>query len=172
MPEKDFEVKGIGEGAEDNIYIEEIPFAGLDEFWELHIKYLTEDGIISDEEDIEYFSGPEYRGALSSRMSRDRDKHHMIWFIRAGKRIGAASYCIYQSGDGKCFVYDFWVFPEFRGNGTGHRCFAELERYTGSDGAEYYEINSTKEESVRFWKSVGFAENGKDEYDMPLFIKR
>ena len=47
----------------------------------------------------------------------------------------------------------------------GHRCFEALEKYTKADGAVYYEINSTKEESVRFWKTLGFIENGKDEYD-------
>jgi GNAT superfamily N-acetyltransferase len=67
---------------------------------------------------------------------------------------------------------DFWVFPGYRGNGTGHRCFEVLEQYTRKDGAVYYEINSEKEASVRFWKSLGFIENGRDEYDMPLFIKR
>ena len=31
--------------------------------------------------------------------------------------------------------------------------------------------NSTKEDSIRFWKSIGFTPNGKDEYDIPLFYK-
>ena len=35
-----------------------------------------------------------------------------------------------------------------------------------------HEINSTKEDSIRFWKSIGFTPNGKDEYDIPLFIKK
>ena len=64
------------------------------------------------------------------------------------------------------------MFPEFRGNGIGHKCFYALESYTRADGAKYYEINSQKEDSIRFWKSLGFEENGKDEYEMPLFIKR
>ena len=34
------------------------------------------------------------------------------------------------------------------------------------------QINSTKENSIRFWKSIGFTPNGKDEYDIPLFIKK
>ena len=34
------------------------------------------------------------------------------------------------------------------------------------------QINSTKENSIRFWKSIGFIPNGKDEYDMSLFIKK
>ena len=33
-------------------------------------------------------------------------------------------------------------------------------------------INSTKENSIRFWKFIGFTPNGKDEYDIPLFIKK
>ena len=153
------------------ITIEEIPVEELGAFWDLHIAYLVEDGIISDEEDIDYFTGEEYRGILEAHMKRGSDRHHMVYFRRDGQRIGAASYCTYRSEGGKCFIMDFWVFPGCRGNGTGHRCFEALERYTRADGATAYELNSTKEDSVRFWKSLGFTENGVDEYDMPLFIK-
>ena len=154
------------------ISIEEIPVERIHEFWEIHLKYLVDDGIISDDEDIAYFSGEEYRGILENHMIRSKDKHHMVYFCRDGVRIGAASYCTYQSEGGKSFIMDFWVFPEFRGSGTGHQCYEALEQYTKSDGAKYYELNSEKENSVRFWKSIGFVENGKDEYDMLLLIKR
>ena len=154
------------------IIIEEIPVERINEFWEIHINYLVDDGMISDEEDIAYFTGKEYRGILEDHMIRSTDKQHMVYFCRDGERIGAASYCIYQSEDGKCFILDYWVFPQFRGNGTGHRCFEALEQYTKADGAQYYELNSTKENSIRFWKSTGFVENGKDEYDMLLLEKR
>ena len=92
------------------IQIEEIPVEKLDEFWERHIRYLVDDGIISGEEDYEYFSGAEYRGILTDHMLRGTDRHHMVWFCRDGTRIGAASYCIYDSEDGKCFILAFWVF--------------------------------------------------------------
>jgi len=154
------------------IIIEEIPVERINEFWEIHINYLVDDGMISDEEDIAYFTGKEYRGILEDHMIRSTDKQHMVYFCRDGERIGAASYCTYQSEDGKCFILDYWVFPQFRGNGTGHRCFEALEQYTKADGAQYYELNSTKENSIRFWKSMGFVENGKDEYDMLLLVKR
>ncbi|MBQ4474461.1 MAG: GNAT family N-acetyltransferase [Lachnospiraceae bacterium] len=154
------------------IELEEIPVERMAEFWELHMRYLVDDGIIFDEDDRAYFSGREYRGILEEHMRRDTDRHHMVYFRRDGERIGAASYCIYQSEDGKCFILDFWVFPEFRGNGTGHRCFEALQAYAEADGAKYYELNSEKEDSVRFWKSLGFAEHGRDEYDMPLLVKR
>ena len=154
------------------ITIEEIPAERTDEFWTLHMKYLIDDGIIEDEEDIGYFSGDEYRGIIKDQMKREHDRHHMVFFVQENQRIGAAQYCTYLSEDGKCFILDFWVFPQFRGNGTGHSCFRVFEEYTKAAGAVYYEINSEKEDSVRFWKSLGFTENGTDEYDMPVFIKR
>lgn len=156
----------------NEIMIEEITVAEVNEFWDSHIKYLIDDEIITDEEDEDYFKGDDYRGVIMAHMVRERDRHHIVYFRSNNKRIGAASYCTYQSEDGKCFVLDFWVFPQFRGDGTGHRCFEALDRYTRTDGAIYYELNSEKENSIRFWKSVGFVENGKDEYDVPLYIKR
>lgn len=158
--------------AEQAVEIQEIPVERIDEFWAIHLRYLVDDGIIGDEEDIAYFAGEEYRGIIRAHMLRDADRHHMVYFVRTGERIGAAQYNTYQSEDGKCFILDFWVFPPFRGRGTGCLCFEALERYTKADSARYYEINSEKEGSVRFWKSLGFAENGRDEYDMPLFVKR
>ena len=64
------------------------------------------------------------------------------------------------------------MFPEYRGNGTGHACFEAFECYTRLDGALYYELNSEKEDFIRFWKSLGFVENGVDEWDMKVFVKR
>ena len=37
------------------ITIQEISIENADDFWKEHMKYLVEDEIISDEEDIEYF---------------------------------------------------------------------------------------------------------------------
>jgi len=154
------------------IKIEQIPVARIDDFWELHYRYLVDDGIVTDEEDTEYFAGPEYRDVIRAHMLRSVDKHHMVWFLRGDARIGAAQYCTYQSEDGKCFLMDFWVFPEYRGRGTGHRCFEALEAHTRADGAVYYEINCEKENAHRFWLSLGFRDNGVDEYDMPRMERR
>lgn len=154
------------------IELHEIPLGEIDLFWREHLKYLVEDGIVTDPEDLAYFSGEEYRGVIWEHMRREPDRHHLVWFCEEKVRVGAASYCIYQSEDGKCFILDFWVFPGHRGGGMGHRCFEALERYTRATGAAYYQLNSEKEASVRFWKSLGFVDDGRDEYDMPLFVKR
>ena len=67
---------------------------------------------------------------------------------------------------------DFWVFPFYRGNGTGHECAQRFFEYTKNDGALYYALNYAKEDSLRFWESLGFIDNGTDEYGSPLMIKK
>ena len=153
------------------IKIEEIPVAHIEEFWEIHFRYLIDDGIITDEEDMEYFQSAEYRDVIKAHMIRRVDQHHMLYFVRNGVRIGAAQYNTYHSEDGKCFVLDFWVFPEFRGNGMGHKCYETLEKYTKAQDARYYELNVNKENSARFWASLGFVDHGEDEWGMKLMVK-
>ncbi len=153
------------------ISIEEIPVERIDEFWKLHFQYLLDDEIITDQEDRAYFQSGEYRDTIQSQMIRLVNRHHMVYFVRGGVRIGAAQYNTYQTEGGKCYILDFWVFPEFRGNGTGHRCFAALEAYTKDGGAVCYEINCVKENAHRFWRSLGFEDQGVDEYGMPVMTK-
>lgn len=153
------------------ITIEEIPVEKIDEFWKIHFEYLIRDEIVTDDEYKEYFQSEEYRGLIRSHMIREQDKHHLIYFIQTNVQIGAAQFNTYQSEDGKCFILDFWVFPEFRGNGTGHRCFRALEEYTKKAGAIYYELNCDRAKAQRFWHDNGFIHKGVDEFDMPLMIK-
>lgn len=154
------------------IKIEEIPVERADEFWKIQFHYLVEDGMVVTEEEKEYFSSSEYRSHLEGLMKRDPDKLHMVYFVRDGVQIGASQYCTFQSEDGKCFILDFWVFPEHRGGGTGHACFDTLTAYTRTDGALYYALNYAKEDSRRFWLSQGFADAGQDEYGSPLMVKK
>lgn len=146
--------------------------AELNEFWKLHIRYLIEDGIISSAEDIDYFSGEEYRSVIEAHMKRDENRHHLAWFVREGKRIGACSYCIYDGEDGKCFLLDFWVFKPYRGDGCGHHCVTAFFEHTKAQGAAYYELNCSLTDPTRFWKAHGFVENGEDEWGEPLFIRK
>lgn len=152
------------------IGIEEVPVAETEAFFAKHLSYLIDDEIISEEEDKQYFAGEEYRGVIRAHMERDHNTHHLVYFVRYGKRIGAASYCTYEEEDGKCFILDFWVFKEYRGLGTGHYCYYALEDYTKKQGAKYYQLNATKQESVRFWRAFGFVEDGVDEWGLPLYV--
>src|SRR5574344_325873 len=154
------------------IKIEEITLADINDFWKAHIDCLLDDEMISSKEDISYFSGRRYRGLLEEHMVREKDKQHMAYFLRDGIRIGAVSYCTFQSEDGKCFILDFWVFPSYRGGGTGHKFFRAFFEHAKAGGALYYALNCDKESSHRFWLSLGFADNGVDDYGAQLMIKR
>lgn len=154
------------------IRIEEIPVERINEYWDIQFRYLVNDGMVTTEDEKEYYLSAEYRDALKGHMLRTPDTLHMIYFVRDNVRIGASQYCIFKSEDGKCFILDFWVFPEYRGSGTGHKCFQKLYEYTQNDGAKYYALNYAKEDSHRFWLSLGFLDNGMDEYGSPLMIKR
>ena len=155
-----------------SITLKEIAQEKIAEFWDLHIDYLISDGIITDQEDIDYFRSDEYRKTMEAQMSETADRQHMAYFMRAGQGIGAVSWCLFTSENGLCFIMDFWVFRQFRGSNTGHDCFLAFERYVQKEGAVYYQLNSTKPDSIRFWQSLGFSQIGCDEYGMPLFEKR
>lgn len=154
------------------ITIEEIPAERASEFWAIQFQYLVDDGMLDTEEEKEYYSSDKYRGHLDSLTRRDPDRLHRVYFVRDGVRIGASQYCTFQSEDGKCFILDFWVFPEYRGGGTGRACFEALTAYTQADGAVYFALNYAKEDSRMFWLSNGFADDGVDEYGAPLMVKR
>lgn len=157
----------------DRIQIEEIPKSDINTFWTLHWEYLNRDIFTpkDTQEDREYFLSPDYRDTIERFMDRTPDKAHLVYFVRNGTRIGCAQYIIYKSKDGQCFVLDFWVFPAFRGHGTGHRCFEALSQYVKADGALYFQINAMGERARRFWQSLGFLDDGVDEYGDPLMKK-
>ncbi|MDY5730131.1 MAG: GNAT family N-acetyltransferase [Eubacteriales bacterium] len=154
------------------IELQEIALCDVQAFWALHLQYLTQDEIICDAEELAYFAGREYRDILEAHMQRETDKHHMLYFVENGVRIGACQYTTYQSEDGKCFILDYWIFAPYRNKGKGMQCFMALMQYTGKDGARYYALNSTKPASIRFWKRLGFVECGMDEWGMKVFVKR
>ncbi len=155
------------------ITIEEIPKEDVSAYWALHWEYLNRDifGPDDTQEDRAHFLSEDYRGTIEQFMDRMPDKVHIVYFVREGDRIGCAQYITYKSEDGKCFVLDFWVFPGYRGNGTGHRCFEALSRYAREDGAAYIEINAESERARSFWQSLGFEDDGVDEYGAPLMKK-
>ena len=63
------------------------------------------------------------------------------------------------------------MYPQFRGNGTGKECAKVLLNWAEENGALYAELNHGSNERRRhFWESVGFIENGADEWGEPLMI--
>ena len=141
-------------------------------FWEqLHIYHRRDIFPDPGNEDLEYFLGSEYHDHMMKIHGRPQDRCCFLFFRRGGQDIGFAVPVIYTSEDSKCFIMEFCVYPEFRGNGTGKECAAVLLDWARENGALYAELNcGSNERRRRFWESVGFVGNGADEWGEPLML--
>ena len=123
------------------------------------------------DEDRTYFLGDEYYLHMQKIHDRPQDRCYYLFFCHDGQDIGLALPVIYNTEDSKCFILEFCVFPEFRGNGTGKECAGILLDWVKENGALYAELNyGGSDWRLRFWESVGFIENGADEWGEPLMI--
>ena len=141
-------------------------------FWEqLHAYHKRDIFPDSDHEDLKYFLGSEYYKHMMKVHSRPQNRCFFLFFHRNGQNIGFAMPVIFSSEDGKCFIMEFCIYPEFRGNGTGKECARALLHWAREHGALYAELNYGGDERRRhFWESVGFVENGSDAWGEPLMI--
>lgn len=142
-------------------------------FWEQLYSYHKRD-IFPDPEDenLKHFlSDTEYRVQIEHVHNRLQDRCYYLFFERNGQDIGFALPAIFTSEDGKCFILEFCIFPDFRDGGTGRECAAVLLEWAKEHGARYAELNyGGDERRLRFWKRVGFVENGVDEWGEPLML--
>lgn len=142
-------------------------------FWKQLRIYFKRD-IFPDPEDEnrEYFlSDTEYRAHMQKIHDRPQDRCYYLFFHRDGQDIGFAMPVIFTTEDGKCFIMEYCIYPEFRGNGTGKACARVLLDWARDNGALYAELNYGSNERRRhFWETVGFVENGADEWGEPLML--
>lgn len=118
-----------------------------------------------------FSQGSQYWVQLQEIHNRPKHRCHYLFFCQGGKNIGFAMPVLYKSEDGKCFLMEFCVFPEYRGHGIGKQCVEVLLKWAKENGGTYVELNYGKNERrLRFWKSVGFVENGANEWGEPLMI--
>lgn len=151
---------------------EAITQADVTYFWEQLNIYHKRDILPDPEnEDRAYFLGEEYRSAIQKIHDRPQDRCHYLFFDRDGQDIGFAMPIIYSTEDSKCFIMEFCVYPQFRGNGIGKVCAKILLQWAKENGALYAELNYGNDARRRhFWESVGFICNGADEWGEPLMI--
>ena len=151
---------------------EAVTEADIEVFWAQLYAYYRRD-ILSDPEDgdREHFLGGEYRSHMQAVHDRPQDRCWYLFFERDGADIGFAMPAIFTSEDGKCFLTDFCVFPEFRGGGSGTQCAQALLRWAKERGAQYAELNYGGDaRRKRFWSRIGFLPNGRDEWGEPLML--
>lgn len=141
-------------------------------FWEQLRAYYKRD-IFPDPKDMdrEFFLGEEHQAQLQQIHDRPQDPCYYLFFHRDGQDIGFALPVIFTSEDGKCFILEFCVYPEFRGNGTGKACAQALLTWAKAHGAHYAELNyGGNQRRCRFWERVGFVKNGVDEWGDALML--
>lgn len=116
----------------------------VERFWqELHAYHARDVFPDPAEEDRAYFlDDSQYRAAVQRIHDREGDRCYYLLFRREGRDIGFALTALYPSEDGKCFVMEFCVLPEFRGGGTGTACARLLldwaaDRGAAADGGEH-----------------------------------
>ena len=142
-------------------------------FWEQLHSYHERDIFPNpkDESLKHFLNDAEYRAQIEHVHNRPQDNCYYLFFQRNGQDIGFALPVIFTSEDGKCFIMEFCVYPEFRGNGTGRACAAVLLDWAKARGARYAELNyGGDERRLRFWRRIGFVENGVDEWGEPLML--
>lgn len=121
--------------------------------------------------DLAYFLSEPYLAQLNTLHGRETDRLHFLFFERGGREIGFAMPAIYESEDGKCFIMEFCVYPEFRGGGTGRACGEALLDWAQARGTQYFELNCGTNQRQRFWGRLGFQPNGRDEWGEPLMLR-
>ncbi len=142
-------------------------------FWEqLHIYHKRDIFPNPEDEDLAFFlDDTQYRTNIQSIHDRPQDRCYYLFFHRDGQDIGFAMPVIYATEDGKCFIMEFCVYPEFRGNGTGTACAKALLNWAKEHGGKYAELNCGSDpRRQRFWGRLGFIENGADEWGEPLMM--
>lgn len=104
-------------------------------FWEQLYNYYKRD-IFPDSVDGEqnHFLGGEYRQHMEIIHKRPQDRCYYLLFYQNEQNVGFAMPVIYTSEDGKCFIMDFCVYPEFRGNGMGKECARALLKWAEKKG--------------------------------------
>lgn len=141
-------------------------------FWEqLHAYHRRDIFSASDAEELDHFLGSEYHDRVMEVHGRAQDRCRFLFFRRDGRDIGFVMPVIFTSEDGKCFIMEFCIYPEFRGGGTGRECAGVLLDWAKEHGALYAELNyGGSERRRRFWQAAGFVENGADEWGEPLML--
>lgn len=142
-----------------------------DFFWEQLAAYFQRD-IFPEPggEERDHFLSSEYRAHMEKIHEREYDRCHYLLLCKNDTAIGFAMAVIFHTEDAKCFLMEFCVFPQFRGNGTGTQCAQIFLSWAKSQGAAYVEINCDTAQRQRFWKRLGFQMNGVDQWGVPLMM--
>ena len=147
----------------------------LKKFWIMMDEYMVRDifpyssiGRVLSQEDKEWFFSSEYRNALYTLSKRDVDTFFFAFLTMKEEVVGFVYYGTYLSEDGKCFISEYCILPEYRNKGLGKEYFRVLKESEMRRGAKYFELNVSNERNKGFWEKLGFKNDGFDEHNVML----
>lgn len=154
------------------VQIRECAGPAEDAFFRAELKAYFERDMFPDpqDEDRAYFLGSDYEADMERLHGQEKDRLRYLLFERENEKIGFVMATIYDSEDKRCFLMEFCVFPQFRGNGTGRACAEAFRQWAIGEGAEYIELNAHTEQRKRFWRSAGYRDNGCDDWGDPALM--
>lgn len=142
-------------------------------FWEALHQYHIRD-VFPDpaqKEELQYFLSGEYQDGIQRAHDRAENRCRYFFFRQENREIGFALAALFTGEDGKLFILEFCIYPEYRSRGLGHACAGALLDWSREQGGRYAELNCAgPERRMRFWKSIGFVPNGFDEWGEPLLL--
>ncbi len=149
-------------------------------FWERRNEYFLGDIIPNHEmgdeltkSDIDCFFSKEYKDHIMMLFKRKTDPLYIVLINEGNTNIGFITYVIYNSEDGKCFILDYCIHPEYRSKGIGKTAFNQLQKVFIEKGATYIDLNISNRKNEKFWTSIGFAKTTiKDERNKYIYRKR
>ncbi len=147
----------------------------LQKYWKIRDEYMVRDvfpdasfGPPLTETDKEWFFSEKYRNTVTAISKRDIDRFNFVFLKMNNDIVGFADYGTYLSEDGKCFIVDFCILPEFRNKGLGGKYFTMIKLMEVEKGAKYFELNVSNDRNKHFWEMQGFMFDGYDEYGAML----
>ena len=144
-------------------------------FWKLFDSYINELSVnisLGDDFDLDYFYSDEYRDAIEELRIRDRNPLRILFINKEEEIIGFLMYVTYFDEEGKCFLMEYYIQPNYRNLGYGKSAYLKAENHINDEGALYIELTPTNESNERFWSSVGFEKSEDMDEDNKYYYRK
>ncbi|WMM23961.1 GNAT family N-acetyltransferase [Tissierella sp. MB52-C2] len=149
--------------------------ADVTTFWKLFDSYINELSInasLGDDFDLDYFYSDEYRDAIEELRIRDKNPLRILFINKEEIIIGFLMYVTYFDEDGKCFLMEYYIQPNYRNLGYGNSAYLKAENHINDEGALYIELTPTNEANERFWSGVGFEKSEDMDEDNKYYYRK
>ncbi|WP_410768947.1 GNAT family N-acetyltransferase [Fontibacillus sp. BL9] len=144
-------------------------------FWDTFNNYINELALhvsLVDDFDLDYFHSDEYRDAIEKLRIRTNNPLRKFIVKTEEAVIGFFMYVTYFDENGKCFLMEYYIEPQYRSLGYGSAVFFQAEKSIHEEGASYIELTPTNEANERFWTKLGFVKSTDMDEDNKFYYRK